>query len=101
MEEREHYPMSGYIMFVVVFLARSEILRFIYNGFTQKKPFFFTVPIYTPNKTNTLELFGLIKKKPGKRRIAINNNIKANGFLIAISPNRAVTNIRNTTTNMI
>jgi hypothetical protein len=39
---------------------------FVLNGFTQKKPFFLTVPWYLPNKTKTEESFGLIISKPGK-----------------------------------
>jgi hypothetical protein len=34
------------------------------NGLAQKNPFSLTVPLYFPNRVITLELLGLMKKKP-------------------------------------
>src|SRR5687768_10538709 len=47
------------------FRARREMGFFVKKGFTQKNPLVFTVPLYSPNSTNTTELLGFTKKKPG------------------------------------
>src|SRR5688572_8645200 len=40
------------------------MLRREKKGFTQKKPFDFTVPWYSPKSTNTMAVFGFRKKNP-------------------------------------
>ena len=48
-------------------LARNEILRFEYRGFTQNNPFSLMVPSYVlPERVDrTLELLGFTSTKPG------------------------------------
>jgi len=67
MEEKEHYPMSGYIMFVVVFLM---FITALFGLIAIKNPFalillFFTILLFpgfffiNPNSSRVLVLFGV------------------------------------------